>query len=249
MTGRRSVLQSDIFYTGGVSGPEKTNRSRARNRVRFRHSFPEVKLLSSVQGVTVRVREQAVMSGEHASLPTILVVDDEVPLADLFVAWLEDEYEILVEYGGEPALETLSENRPDVVLLDRQISDLSGDEVLVTLRDWGIDARVAMVTGARPDIDIVDLGFDDYLVKPVERDTLRSTVGRLVDMPSYDSVNRELSILRIKRNVLQIELTGGRLMTDERYGALVARIEELEAVESTYRTRSKGDVRPKTAED
>lgn len=127
--------------------------------------------------------------------------------------------------------------------------DSTGDEVLVTLRDWGIDARVAMVTGARPDIDIVDLGFDGYLVKPVDRDTLRSTVARLVDMPSYDFLIRELSSLRVKRNVLQMELPEPQLVTDERYRALVARIEELESVESTYRTRSNGDVRPRRAED
>lgn len=189
------------------------------------------------------------MAGEPASRPTILVVDDEKPLADLYVTWLEDEYDVLVEYGGEPALETLSEARIDVVLLDRQMPDLSGDEVLVTLRDWGIDARVSMVSAARPDMDVVDLGFDDYLVKPVDRETLTATVDRLADMPSYDSVMRELSSLRIKRNILRVEHSEAQLAANDRYHALVTRIKELEAVESTYRTRTNEETCPRAVDN
>ena len=52
----------------------------------------------------------------------ILVVEDEEPLADLFTAWLSDEYTVDTAYTGEEALELLNETL-NVVLLDRRLPD------------------------------------------------------------------------------------------------------------------------------
>jgi len=123
-------------------------------------------------------------TGEHEH--TVLVVDDERGLADLYAIWLEDDYDVRTAYDGTGALEALDAT-VDVVLLDRQMPDVSGDDVLSELRDRGIDCRVAMVTAVEPELDIVDLGFDDYLRKPVDRETLLATVERLVRRSAYDA--------------------------------------------------------------
>jgi CheY-like chemotaxis protein len=98
----------------------------------------------------------------------ILVVDDEQPIADLFARWLEDEYDVRVAYSGGEALASLDDSL-DVVLLDRDMPDMSGDGVLDTIRSRGIDCRVGMVTAVEPDFDVLTLGYDAYVVKPVTK--------------------------------------------------------------------------------
>jgi len=101
--------------------------------------------------------------------------------------------------------------------------------VLVTLRDRGMDCRVSMVTAVAPGFDILELGFDDYLTKPIDREELHRTVERLVDIDSYDALYVRLSSLRVLRNVLRKEKSAAELAADERFRALEDRIADLEA--------------------
>lgn len=140
-----------------------------------------------------------------ASPPRVLVVDDNQRLTGLYAEWLSDDYRVTTADGGEAALDAIDEFDPDVVLLDRRMPDLSGDVVLALLRDRGVDCPVAMVTAVEPDADIVSMGFDDYLTKPVPRAELLETVDSLSTLDSVDDLSRELSQLRVKRNVLRVE--------------------------------------------
>lgn len=111
--------------------------------------------------------------------PTILFVDDESALADGYAATLRDEYDTRVAYGGRAGLDRLDET-VDVVCLDRRMPGMAGEEILEAIRDAGYDCRVVMLTGVEPDVEVPDMAFDDYLVKPVANDDLRETVDRLV---------------------------------------------------------------------
>ncbi|QLG62181.1 HalX domain-containing protein [Halorarum salinum] len=155
--------------------------------------------------------------------PVVLVVEDEPDLADLYAAWLGDEYDVRTAYGGHEALDGLDE-AVDVVLLDRRMPGLSGDEVLVAVRDRGIDCRVAMVTAVEPDFDIVAMGFDDYLVKPVTRDALTGTVESLLRRGEYDSGVQELFALASKKAVLESEKARTALESSEEYHELDDRL-------------------------
>jgi DNA-binding response OmpR family regulator len=97
------------------------------------------------------------MSEESA---VVLVVDDEPDVADSYAAFLRDRYDVRTAYGGEPALAALDEDI-DVVLLDRRMPDMFGDEVLESIRGRGFECRVAMITAVDPDVDIIDMEFDD----------------------------------------------------------------------------------------
>jgi CheY-like chemotaxis protein len=164
-----------------------------------------------------------------ASPQRVLVVDDDPQVAGLYAEWLGDDYRVTTADGGEAALEAIAElDRVDVVLLDRRMPDLSGDLVLVLLRDRGINCPVAMVAAVEPDRDVVALGFDDYLTKPATRAELRRTVDRLVTLDSVDDIARELSRLRVKRNVLRVEQSPYERETDSRLARLERRIERLE---------------------
>ncbi|WP_313695057.1 response regulator transcription factor [Halorarum halobium] len=159
-------------------------------------------------------------------LPVVLVVEDEPDLADLYAAWLGDEYEVRTAYGGHEALEQLDED-VDIVLLDRRMPGLSGDEVLVAVRERGIECRVAMVTAVEPDFDIVAMGFDDYLVKPVTRGALTETVEGLFRRSEYDSDVQTYFALASKKAVLESEKGRAALEESEEYDYLDAQLRDL----------------------
>lgn len=158
--------------------------------------------------------------------PLVLVVEDEPDLADLYATWLSTEYRVRTAYGGHEALDAL-DNDVAVVLLDRRMPDLSGDEVLTAVRDRGIDCRVAMVTAVEPDFDIISMGFDDYLVKPVTKESLRETVSTLCTRSSYDTGVQELFALASKKALLESEKGGTELTDSEEYAELSERIASL----------------------
>jgi len=127
----------------------------------------------------------------ESAMPVVLVVDDDEDLAETCEYWLEaGQYEARVANSGEDALESVDET-VDVVLLDRRMPTLSGDEVLEELRDRGFDMPVAMMTAVAPDTDIVDMPFDDYLVKPVSQDDVLEAVDELLARSDFDEDVRE----------------------------------------------------------
>jgi len=161
--------------------------------------------------------------------PLVLVVEDEPDLADLYAAWLGDEYRVRTAYGGQEALDEVdaAEDTVDAILLDRRMPGLSGDEVLAAVRERGLDCRVAMVTAVEPDFDILSMGFDDYLVKPVTSDTLRETVKGLLRRGEYDTEMQELFSLTSKKAMLETEKNATELADNEEYQRLTDRIAEI----------------------
>jgi len=161
-----------------------------------------------------------------AEPPLVLVVEDERDLADLYATWLRDKYRVRVAYGGREAIEKL-DDEVDVALLDRRMPDLSGDETLQAIRDEGVECRVAMVTAVEPDFDIVAMGFDDYLVKPVSRESLTDTVENLLLRNSYDEGIQDLFALSSKKALLESEKDPATLESNEEYQKLSERVAEL----------------------
>ena len=146
--------------------------------------------------------------------PTVLIVDDEPEMADLYAAWLTDQYEIRTAYDSTEALDRLDET-VNVVLLDRRMPETSGDELLAELRAAGYDCPVAMVTAVQPEADVLEMSFDDYLVKPVFEEELFDLVERLLDRQAYDAVLREYYSLARKRSLLDHDSDGYRQLTAE----------------------------------
>jgi DNA-binding response OmpR family regulator len=157
--------------------------------------------------------------------PQVLIVEDEVDLADLYAIYLSDVYEVETANNGRAALDLVSDDT-DVVLLDRRMPDMTGDEVLGEIRAQGIDCRVAMITAVEPDLDIVDMPFDDYLVKPVTQEDLRGLIDVLLRRAGYDTRSQEFFQLASKKAAL--ESTPDVSVEDEaEYQKLTQRMEEL----------------------
>ncbi|WP_425433197.1 response regulator transcription factor [Haloarcula nitratireducens] len=160
-------------------------------------------------------------------LPTVLVVEDEQHLADLYTDYLDDSYDVKTAYSGEEGIAMLSDD-VDIVLLDRRMPVVSGNEVLAEIEERGLRCRVAMVTAVNPDFDILEMRVDDYLVKPVTREALFSVVERLRKVASYSDNLQELTTRKLKRNVLQVEKTQTELDESERYQRLQTEIADIE---------------------
>ncbi|HMB51350.1 response regulator transcription factor [Halorientalis brevis] len=183
----------------------------------------------------------------------MLVVDDEEDVAEAYALKLRDEYETEIAYGGEQALEKAGDHVA-AVLLDRRMPDIHGDDVLVEFRDRGYDFPVIMVTAVDPDLNILEMDFDDYLCKPVDKDTLLSTLDQHVDTPGSDPRLDEFFQLLSKLSVLEAERTPSELEDDEEFNRLKREAVELsnelresmddfEEVVETYRSLERGSGR------
>jgi DNA-binding response OmpR family regulator len=157
----------------------------------------------------------------------VLVVDDEPDVADTQALRLDGRYETSVAYGGAAALE-LAGPSVDAILLDRRMPDVHGDEVLAELRERGYDGVVVMLTAVDPDLNILDLAFDDYLQKPVDRETLLATLDQHLDPADTDERLAEFFRITSKLQVLAAEKPTERLDESREYAELKARAERLE---------------------
>ncbi|MER6506737.1 response regulator transcription factor [Nonomuraea sp. NPDC048881] len=100
----------------------------------------------------------------------VLVVEDERVLAGAIAEWLRDEtHAVDLAHDGAAALERIAVNDYDVVVLDRDLPRVHGDDVCRELVASESDARVLMLTAAAQLDDRVSglsIGADDYLSKP-----------------------------------------------------------------------------------
>ncbi|WP_396612381.1 response regulator transcription factor [Haloferax sp. S1W] len=151
---------------------------------------------------------------------TVLAVDDEPALTTLYEAWLRAEYDVCTATDGEEALRIVETHDIDIVMLDREMPGRSGVDVLHELRDRGHDFPVVMVTGVDPDVDIVQMPIDDYLVKPVDRTDLTSTLRTLLAQRSDDEQVREFFRLARKKAVLEASRDGSSLSMSDEFGRL-----------------------------
>ena len=129
-------------------------------------------------------------------------------------------------YSGESALEVVDSRPLDIVLLDRHMPGMSGDEVLEALSDRSFDGRVIMVTAIDPGFDVLDMPFDDYLCKPVDREDVREAVRQQCRVLGYELLGEYFS-LESKRSVIEAELSEDERADNERYRQVSAQTEQL----------------------
>ncbi|WP_277541258.1 HalX domain-containing protein [Haloarcula laminariae] len=158
--------------------------------------------------------------------PVVLIVEDEPDVAETYKLWLQGDYEVRMGQNGDEGLELLDET-VDVVLLDRMMPGLSGDEVLREIRERDLGCRVAMVTAVEPDFDILEMGFDAYLSKPIRSEQLHDTVTNLLERSEYDSLLQEYYALVEKQATLEATKSSAELAESDQYEKLTEEIAEM----------------------
>jgi len=163
---------------------------------------------------------------QEEALPRALLVDDEQEVADAYALRLRGLCEVETVYSGESALEVADSQGIDVVLLDRHMPGMSGDEVLDELSATAFDGRVIMVTAIDPGFDVLDMPFDDYLCKPVDREDVREAVRQQCQVLGYELLGEYFS-LESKRSVVEAELREDERTANDRYQELSAETTQL----------------------
>jgi DNA-binding response OmpR family regulator len=121
---------------------------------------------------------------------SILVVDDDQSILELFRWVLEDEgYVVETVSKGMLAVEKARESRFSLALLDMFLPDIRGDQVAVKLRELDESMGLIFVTGYDESIEIVEsLGFKNFLLfkKPVTLEVLLGAVNNVLAPPFED---------------------------------------------------------------
>jgi len=160
-------------------------------------------------------------------LPNALIVDDEKEIADAYALRLRGLCTIETVYDGQTALETIENGEIDIVLLDRHMPGMSGDEVLTELDERGYSGQVIMMTAIDPGFDVLDMPFNDYLCKPIEREDIRTALDQQCTILGYETLGEYFSV-ESKRSVIQAELPASERENNQQYQEITERAERLE---------------------
>jgi len=155
----------------------------------------------------------------------VLIVEDERKLAQVLSSALQAEhYDVVVAATGEDGFYRANAELFDLVVLDVMLPGRSGLEILQTLRQRHIAAPVLILT-ARDGVDDrvlgLDLGADDYLVKPFALPELLARIRALLRR------GRPADVLRLKVADLELDLVSRRLVRGDRLIDLTSREFEL----------------------
>ena len=100
----------------------------------------------------------------------ILIVDDEVKITQVVKAYLDKEgYNCIVANNGDEAIKCFNRNDFDLVILDRMLPDLSGEEICKDIRKRNSQVHIIMLTAKTEEEDKIEgftIGCDDYICKP-----------------------------------------------------------------------------------
>ncbi|WP_019153634.1 response regulator transcription factor [Robertmurraya massiliosenegalensis] len=113
----------------------------------------------------------------------ILIVEDETYMMDLLKIHLRTEYDILEAKDGQTAIDILQEKSFDAIILDVMLPYVSGWEVCKKIREHDAETPILMLTARSELSDKVmglDMGADDYLVKPFEFEELKARIRALL---------------------------------------------------------------------
>jgi DNA-binding response OmpR family regulator len=146
---------------------------------------------------------------------TILVVDDEPTLRETLVDALEaDGFRVVAAADGRQAIERFRADKPDLVLLDLMLPELSGIEVCrIIRRESGVP--IVMLTAKDSELDKVvglELGADDYVTKPFSMRELSARIRALFRRSDQQAGEPLPPMVDLGR--VQVDLAGHRLLRD-----------------------------------
>ena len=166
----------------------------------------------------------------------ILIVEDEAKVANALRAGLsEAQFEVRVADSGEEGFFLLNHESFDVLILDLMLPRCSGEDVLAMLRSHGLKLPVIVLTAKDtvPDrVTGLDLGADDYLVKPFAFPELLARIRALLRRGSADFGSK------LTHEDLEMDLIARRVARGAKSLSVTAR--EFEIIE--YLLRNKGRV-------
>ncbi|MCI0747149.1 MAG: ATP-binding protein [Verrucomicrobia subdivision 3 bacterium] len=151
----------------------------------------------SVAPLHAPASERVLTAGEQGH-PLVLVVEDNRDLNRFIRESLASEYRVESAFDGSEGLRKAIELRPDLVLTDVMMPEMSGDALVQTLRaDKNLDTTPIILLTAKADdelrVKLLRGGAQDYLMKPFSVGELRARIGNLVAVKKADERVRRLN--------------------------------------------------------
>jgi two-component system KDP operon response regulator KdpE len=145
----------------------------------------------------------------------ILIIDDDLQLLALLQTGLESKgYEVLVTNSGEQGLQQLEQNRPHLIILDVMLPEMDGWEICRRIRMIS-STPIVMLTGLEAKKHVVkglNLGADDYIVKPFDINVLLARVAAVLRRGTSDFSNEVgEKTQKFENNELVIDLANRRV--------------------------------------
>ncbi len=134
----------------------------------------------------------------------ILVVDDDATNLRFVNEILKDEYKVYLAPSGERALVFLKSKRPDLILLDLEMPNMNGYEVIKEIKknqEWK-DIPVIFLTGQEgrdKEQEALDLGAVDYILKPISAGIVKARVGLHIELENYRKSLEEMVEVRTEQ--------------------------------------------------
>jgi len=156
--------------------------------------------------------------------PTVLLADEDRRITEMYSNWLEDGFTTVRAHDDEQLQAALLEEI-DVALFDRRLPGLEPSRVPDLA---GNACRTIMLVDDISSVDILDVGCDDILFKPLVRETALAAIKRQLDNRGESPQRREYRALSAKREALEDTHSSEFLADNSRYAELCSRIETLE---------------------
>ncbi|MDD4294053.1 MAG: response regulator transcription factor [Candidatus Omnitrophica bacterium] len=109
----------------------------------------------------------------------ILLVEDDPNISGIMVDELSEKYEIFNVYTGNDGIAAAAENKPEMILLDIMLPDITGFEVCKQIRLIDYNCGIIFLTAKTDVVDKIhglEIGGDDYIVKPFDFDELNARI-------------------------------------------------------------------------
>ena len=140
-------------------------------------------------------------------MKTIAIIDDDIHIGDMLTEVLSREgYTVLRAYSGTEALYLLSENKPDLVLLDLMLPGLSGEEVLPHIKNIPVIVLSAKID-VQDKINLLLGGAADYMTKPFNTKELLARITVQLRKTEQQSIINFLSVGDLALDTVSISLT------------------------------------------
>ncbi|TRZ89971.1 sigma-54-dependent Fis family transcriptional regulator [bacterium] len=162
--------------------------------------------------------------------PKVLIIDDEKSIRDIFTLLLEEKgYAVEAAETGKAGVARARAFRPDAVLLDMNLPDMSGMEAIPRIKEAGPGVEIVIITAfgtIRNAVEATKLGAYAYLEKPVDNEELLLTLSRLVEVKALarevETLRSELTERYAFSNIIG---TGARMNSVFQTMARVARVD------------------------
>jgi DNA-binding NtrC family response regulator len=160
----------------------------------------------------------------------ILIIDDEKNIRDIFSLLLEEkDYSVQTAENGKEGLKKALSFNPDVILLDMNMPDYSGIEVLAKIKEKAPTTEIIIITAfgtIQNAVEATKLGAYDYLEKPVDNDELLLLISRALEVKRLRREVRELkSELSARYRFSSIIGTSGKMNSIFQMMEKVARVD------------------------